>query len=30
MDEDKKKICNWIMNMDIDDFYNLCVFNRRI
>lgn len=24
MDEDKKKICDWIMNMDIDDFYDLC------
>lgn len=25
MDEDKKKICDWIMTMDVDDFYNLCV-----
>ncbi len=24
MDEDKKKICDWIMNMDVDDFYDLC------
>lgn len=25
MDEDKKKICDWIMSMDVDDFYDLCV-----
>ncbi len=25
MDEDKKKICEWIMDMDVDAFYDLCI-----
>ena len=25
MDTDKKKICDWIMNMNIDDFYEFCI-----
>lgn len=24
MDEDKKKLCDWIMSMDIEDFYSVC------